>query len=86
MSKKMSPASFGLKITNLLVFTILSRKSVFRSRLHRVCVGGMGRAQFSQFVQFSVIFYYVGVFGNLSDPVIPTLRGATGDVVTVHTS
>ena len=30
-------------------------------------------------------FCYGGVFGDLSDPVVPTLRGTTGDVVTVYT-
>ena len=30
-------------------------------------------------------FHYLSVFGNLSDPVVPTLRGAIGDVVTVYT-
>ena len=27
---------------------------------------------------------YVGIFGDLSDSVIPTLRGASGDVVTAY--
>ena len=26
-------------------------------------------------------FCYVGVFGDLSEPAVPTLRGANGDVV-----
>ena len=29
-------------------------------------------------------FWYVGSFGDLGDPVVPTLRGVSGDVVTVH--
>ena len=29
-------------------------------------------------------FWYVGGFGNLGDPVLPTLRGVSGDVVTVY--
>ena len=28
-------------------------------------------------------FCYVGGFGDLNDPVVPTLRGVSGDVVTV---
>ena len=32
--KKMSPPLFGSKIMNLLVFSIVSRKSVFGSRMH----------------------------------------------------
>ena len=29
-------------------------------------------------------FCYVGGFGDLGDPVVPTLRGVSGDVVTVY--
>ena len=29
-------------------------------------------------------FCYVGGFGDLGDPVVPTLRGASGDVVTIY--
>ena len=29
-------------------------------------------------------FCYVGVFGDLGDPVVPTLRDVSGDVVTVY--
>ena len=29
-------------------------------------------------------FWYVGGFGDLGDPVVPTLRGVSGDVVTVY--
>ena len=29
-------------------------------------------------------FCYVGGFGDLGDPVVPTLTGVTGDVVTVY--
>ena len=29
-------------------------------------------------------FCYVGGFGNLGDPVVPTLRGVSGDVVRVY--
>ena len=31
-------------------------------------------------------FCYVGDFGDLGDPVVPTPRGASGDVVTVCAS
>ena len=30
-------------------------------------------------------FCYVGCFGDLGDPGVPTLRGVSGDVVTVYT-
>ena len=45
--------------------------------------GGVGRA-LMQFMHFSGLFCYVGGFGDLGDPVVPTLRGASGDVVTVY--
>ena len=42
--------------------------------------GGVGRA-LRQFMHFSAIF---AMFVDLGDPVVPTLRGASGDVVTVY--
>ena len=29
-------------------------------------------------------FWYVGGFGDLGDPVVPTLRGVSGDVLTIY--
>ena len=29
-------------------------------------------------------FWYVGGFGDLGDPVVSTLRGVSGDVVTIY--
>ena len=34
--------------------------------------------------QFYSHFCYVGVFGDLSDSVVPTLKGATGDHLIVY--
>ena len=45
--------------------------------------GGVGRA-LMQFVHFSAIFCYFGGFGDLGNPVPPTLRGVSWDVVTVY--
>ena len=45
--------------------------------------GGMGRA-LVQCMHFSAIFAMLAGFGNLGDPVVPTLRGVSGDVVTVY--
>ena len=64
-------------------FSILSRKSVSGSRLHRVCMGRSGTSAYAVYALFSH-FWYVGGFGDLGDPVVPTLRGASGDVVTVY--
>ena len=64
-------------------FSILSRKSVSGSRLHGVCVGRSGTSACAIYAPFSH-FCYVGGFGDLRDPVVPTLRGVNGDVVTVY--
>ena len=37
-----------------------------------------------QFMHFFSHFWYVGCFGDLGDPVVPTLRGASGDGVTIY--
>ena len=58
-------------------FSILSRKSVSRSRLHGVCMGRSGMSVYALFSHFCYV-------GDLSDPVVPTLRGVSGDVVTVY--
>ena len=83
--QKMTPPFFGSKIMNLLVFLILSRKSVSGSRLHRVCMGRSGTSAGAVYALFSH-FCYVGGFGDLGDPVVSTLRGVSGDVVTVYAS
>ena len=75
---------WGSKIMNLLVFfSILSRNSVSGSQLHRVCMGRSGMSAHAVDALFRH-FCYVGDFGDLGDPVLPTLRGVSGDVVTVY--
>ena len=46
----------------------------------------MGRSGASDYVVYALFshFWYVGGFGDLSDPVVPTLRGVSGDIVTVY--
>ena len=46
----------------------------------------MGRSGTSAYAFYALFrnFCYVGGFGDLSDPVVPTLRGMSGDVVTVY--
>ena len=48
----------------------------------------MGRSGTSAYAVYALfgLFCYVGGFGDLSDPVVPTLRGVSGDVVTVYAS
>ena len=64
-------------------FSILSRKSVSGSPLHRVCMGRSGMSANAVYALFGH-FWYVGGFGDLGDPTVPTLRGVSGDVVTVY--
>ena len=64
-------------------FSILSRKSVSGSRLHRVCMGRSGTSAYAVYALVSHLCY-VGGFGDLGDPVLPTPRGVSGDVVTVY--
>ena len=72
----MTPPFFGSKIMNLL-----SRKSVSGSQLHGVCMGRSGTdAVYALFSHFC----YVGCFGDLGDPVVPTPRGVIGAVLTVY--
>ena len=77
------PSILGRKARIFRVFSILSRKSVSRSRLHGVRMGRSGTSTDAVHALFSH-FGYVGGVGDLGDPVVPTLRGVSGDVVTVH--
>ena len=52
--------------------------------LHGVCMGRSGMSAIALYALFSH-FCYVGGFGDLGDPVVRTLRGVSGDVVTVYT-
>ena len=45
--------------------------------------GGVGRA-LMQFMHFSAIFAMLAVLATLVTRLVPTLRGASGDVVTVY--
>ena len=63
--------------------SILSRKRVSGSRLHGVCMVRSGTSAYAVYAVFSH-FCYVGGFGDLGDPVVPTLRGMSGDVVTAY--
>ena len=80
---KNDPPFFGLTILYPLVFSILSQKSVSGSRLHGVCMGQSGTSAFAVYAFFSC-FCYVGGFGDPGDPELPTLRGVSGDVVTIN--
>ena len=46
----------------------------------------MGRSGTSAHAVYALFshFWYVGGFGDLGDPVVPALRGASGDGVTVY--
>ena len=46
----------------------------------------MGRSGTSAYAVYALFSHlcYVGGFGNLGEPVVPTPRGVSGDVVTVY--
>ena len=46
----MTPPFFGSKITNFLLFSILSRKSLSKSRLHSVCMGRSGTSAYAVYI------------------------------------
>ena len=68
----------------------MSRKSVSGSPLHGVCMGWSGTsvdAIFAVVNRSSYLLYaFLGfiVFGDFTHPVVPTLSGASGDVMTVY--
>ena len=73
----------GRKSCLFWFFSILSRKSFSGSRLHGVCMGRSGTSADAAYALFNH-FCYVGGFGDLGDPVVATLRGVSGDDVTVY--
>ena len=64
-------------------FFDIEPKFFFGSRLHGVCMGRSGTSVGAVYALFSH-FWFFGGFGNLGDPVVPTLRGVSGDVVIVY--
>ena len=79
----MTPPFFSRKSCIFWFFSILSRKSVSGSRLHRFCMGQSETSAYAVYALFSH-FWYIGGFGDLDEPVVPTLRGVSGNVVTVY--
>ena len=73
----------GRKSSIFWLFLIQGRKSVSGSRLHGVCMGRSGTSANAGGALFSH-FCYVGGSGDLGDPVVPTVLGVSGDVVTVY--
>ena len=81
--EKMTPPLFWVENHEPFSFSILSRKSVSGSRHQAFCMGRSGMSADAIYA-FLTHFCYVGGFGNLGDPVLPTLRGLSGDVVIVY--
>ena len=65
------------------VFSILSRKSVSGPQLDGVCTGRSGTSVGAVYALLRD-FCDVGGFGDLCDHVVCTMRGVSGDVVTVY--
>ena len=80
----MTPPFFGVENHESFgFFSTLSRKSVSGSRLHGVYMGWSGTSANAVYALFSH-FCYVGGLGDLGDPMLRSLRGVSGDVVTVY--
>ena len=82
--EEMTPPFLVSEIMNLLVFFFdFQPKKCFRVPTPW---GLYGADWDERFAVYGVVgcFCYVVVFGNLSDPMVPTLRSASGDVVTVY--
>ena len=81
--KKMTPFFWVENRESFGFFFYFEPKKCFR--LHAVCMGRRWDERSCRLVSalFSH-FCYVGGFGELGDPVVPTLRGVSGDVVTVY--
>ena len=72
------------EIMNLLGFFGFEPQKCFWVPTPWVCMGRSATSVHAVYALFSH-FCFVGGFGDLGDPVLPTLRGASGDVVTVYT-
>ena len=69
---------------NLLgFFGILSQKIVSGSLLHGVCMERSGTRATALYVLVTHFCYFAG-FGDIGDPLLSTLRGVNGDVVTAY--
>ena len=77
------PPFLGSKIMNLLVFFDFEPKKCFRVPTPWGLYGAEWGECLCSLCTFTH-FCYVGGFGDLGDPVVPTLRGVSGDVVTVY--
>ena len=79
----MTPLFWVENHESFIFFSILRRKSVSGSQLHGVCLRRSGMSADAIYALFTH-FCHVGGFGGLGDRVLPTLRGVSGDVVTVY--
>ena len=68
---------------NLLVFFDFEPKKCFRVPTLWGLYGPEWDERYAVYALFSH-FCYVGRFGDLSGPVLPTPSGASGDVVTIY--
>ena len=84
MGSKFDPAPFfGSKIMNLLVFFHFEPKKCFRVPTQWGLYGAEWDERLCSLCTFRP-FLLCWRFGDLGDPVVPTLRGVSGDVVTVY--
>ena len=83
VEKNNPPPLFGSKILNLLVSFDFEAKKCFRVPTPWGLYGAEWDGPCAGYAPFSH-FCDVGSFDDLPDPELPTLRGVTGDVVTIY--
>ena len=81
--EKNDPSFFWVENHECYGFFDFEPKKCFRSRLYGVCMGRSGTRANAVYALFSHLCY-VGGFGDLGDPVVPSLRDVREDVVTIY--
>ena len=84
VEKRPPPFFLGSKIMNLLVFFDFEPKKCFRVLTPWGLYGAEWDERSCAVDAVFSHFWYVGGFGDLGDPELPTLRGVSGDAVTVY--
>ena len=79
----MTPPFWGVENHESFVFFDFEPKKCFRVPTPWGLYGVEWDERCAVYALFSC-FRYIGDFGGLGDPVLPTLRGVSGEVVTVY--
>ena len=83
VGSKNDPTFFWIENLESFGFLKFELKKCFRVPTPWVCMGRSGMGADAGYAMFCH-FCHVGAFGNLDDPVLPTLRGVSGDGMTIY--